>query len=91
MKQQYVCDMANFDKLYRQVALEIIHKCHGGIKIKKHGKIILVYDPNRHIWSSGLIGLMIREECKNANLRDWESANVRSNIVKILLSKSLES
>ena len=90
MKQRYVCNMVDFDKLYLQVALKIINKCHGGIRIKKHGKIILVYDPNRHIWSSGLIGLMIREECKNANLRDWESANVRSSIVKILLSKSPE-
>ena len=83
--------MVNFDKLYRNVALEIINKCNGGIKVKKHGKIILVYDPNRHIWSRGLIGLMIKEECKNANLRDWESAYVRGNIVEILLSKSPDS
>ena len=38
----------------------------------KTWKIIEVYDPKRHIWSNGLAGLIIKEECKNANLRDWE-------------------
>ena len=56
-------------------------------KIKKHGKIIEVYDPKRHIWSNGLAGLIIKEECKNANLRDWEIANVRSYVIQELLEK----
>lgn len=79
--------MANFENLYKKVALQIIDRCHGGIKIKKHGKIIGVYDPKRHIWSNGLAGLLIKEECKNANLRDWEIANVRSYVIQELLGK----
>ena len=78
----------NFEKLYHTVGLQIIERCHGAIKITKHGKIIQVYDTNRHIWSNGLAGLIIKEECKNANLREWEFANVRSYIIKELLDKS---
>ena len=80
--------MANLEKLYKKVALQIIERCHGGIKIVKHGRIIKVYDPKRHIWSKGLAGLIIKEECKIANLRHWELANVRSYVVDELLSKS---
>ncbi len=80
--------MANFEKLYKKVALRVLERCHGGIKIKKRGKIIEVYDPNRHIWSDGLAGLIIKEECKNANLRDWEIASVRSYVILELLGKS---
>lgn len=79
--------MVNFEKLYKKVALQVINRCHGGIRIKKRGKIIEVYDPKRHIWSDGLVGLVIKEECKLANLRDWEIANVRSHIIEELLSK----
>ena len=79
--------MVNFEKLYHKIALHVIERCHGAIKIKKHGKIIQVYDPKRHIWSNGLAGLIIKEECKNANLRDWEVANVRSYVIKELLAK----
>ncbi|MFQ5781518.1 MAG: hypothetical protein ACE5GR_00515 [Nitrosopumilus sp.] len=82
--------MVNFEKLYHKVALQVIDRCHGGIKIKKHGKIIQVYDPKRHIWSNGLAGLIIKEECKNEDLREWEVANVRSYIVKELLGKSTD-
>ncbi|NND87435.1 MAG: hypothetical protein HKM23_09000 [Nitrosopumilus sp.] len=80
--------MVNFEKLYHKIALQIIGRCHGAIKITKHGKIIEVYDSKRHIWSKGLAGLIIKEECKNAHLRDWEFANVRSYIIKELLAKS---
>ena len=80
--------MVNFEKVYKRVALQVLDRCHGGIKIKKHGKIIEVYDPKRHIWSDGLAGLIIKEECKNANLRDWEVANVRTYLIQELLSKS---
>ena len=80
--------MANFEKLYKKVALQVIERCHGGIKITKHGKIIEVYDPVKHIWSKGIVGLVIKEECKNANLRDWEIANVRSCVIQELLTKS---
>lgn len=79
--------MANFEKLYKKVALQVIERCHGGIKIKKRGKIIQVYDPQRHMWSDGLAGLVIKEECKIANLRDWEIANVRRHVIENLLSK----
>jgi hypothetical protein len=78
----------SFEKVYLKVALQIIERCHGAIKITKHGKIIQVYDTNRHIWSDGLAGLIIKEECKNANLREWEFANVRSYVIKELLGKS---
>ena len=80
--------MANFEKLYQKTALRVIDRCHGGIKIKKRGKIIEVYDPKRHIWSSGLAGLVIKEECQVANLRDWEVAHVRRYVIDELLSKS---
>ena len=56
--------MVNFEKIYKKVALHVIHRCHGAIKITKHGKILEVYDTNRHIWSKGLAGLIIKEECK---------------------------
>jgi len=78
----------NFEKIYQQVGSQVIERCHGAIKITKHGKIIEVYDPKRHIWSNGLAGLIIKEECRNANLRDWEISNVRSYIIKELLGKS---
>ena len=80
--------MVNLEKIYKRVALQVIDRCHGGIKITKHGKIIEVYDPKRHIWSKGLAGLVIKEECKIANLRDWEIANVRGYVIDELLSKS---
>ena len=32
--------MANFEKIYHRVALQIIKRCHGAIKITKHGKIV---------------------------------------------------
>lgn len=80
--------MVNFEKIYKNVAIQVIDRCHGGIKIKKRGKIIEVYDPKRHIWSDGLAGLIIKEECKIANLKDWEVANVRGYVIKELLGKS---
>ena len=80
--------MANLEKLYQQVASQIILRCHGGIKIVKHGKILQVYDPKRHMWSKGLAGLMIKEECIKANLRDWEVANVRRYLIQELLKKN---
>ncbi len=80
--------MVNFDKLYKKVALQVIERCHGGIKIKKHGKIIEMYDPTKHIWSTGLVGLVIKEECMNANLRDWEIPSVRGYVIQELLAKS---
>ena len=79
--------MANFEKIYQRVALQIIKRCHGSIKNTKHCKIIEVYDLKRHIWSDGLAGLIIKEECKLANLKDWEFANVRSYVIKELLVK----
>jgi hypothetical protein len=80
--------MKNFEKIYRRVALQIIKRCHGAIKITKHGKIVEVYDLKRHIWSDGLAGLIIKEECRLADLKDWEFANVRGFVIKELLSKS---
>lgn len=78
--------MANFEKIYQSVAEHVIQRCHGAIKITKHGKIIEVYDTNRHIWSDGLAGLIIKEESKNANLREWEVARcIRPRIISILL------
>jgi len=78
--------MVNFEKIYQSVAEHVIQRCHGAIKITKHGKIIEVYDTNRHIWSNGLAGLIIKEESKNANLREWEVARyVRPRIISILL------
>ena len=82
--------MVNFEKLYKKVALQVIERCHGAIKITKHGKIIEVYDPVKHIWSKGIVGLIIKEECKNANLRDWEITNIRSFVIQELLAKSKE-
>ena len=80
--------MANLEKLYQQVAFQIILRCHGGIKIIKHGKILQVYDPKRHTWSKGLAGLIIKEECSRANLRDWEVANVRRYVIQNLLEQN---
>ena len=79
--------MVNLKNSIKKVALQVIDRCHGGIKITKHGKIIEVYDPKRHIWSKGLAGLVIKEECKIANLRDWEIANVRGYVIDELLIK----
>ena len=78
----------NFEKIYRQVASQVIQRCHGAIKITKHGKIIEVYDTKRHIWSDGLAGLIIKEECRNADLKEWEFSNVRTYVIKELLGKS---
>jgi hypothetical protein len=80
--------MVNYEKIYRRVAIQIIKRCHGAIKITKHGKIVEVYDLKRHIWSDGLAGLIIKEECRLADLKDWEFANVRGYVIKELLSKS---
>ncbi len=78
--------MANFEKIYQSVAEQVIQRCHGAIKITKHGKIIEVYDTKRHIWSDGLAGPIIKEESKNANLREWEVARcIRPRIISILL------
>ena len=80
--------MVNFEKIYKKTAIQVVQRCHGAIKITKHGKILEVYDTKRHIWSKGLAGLIIKEECKDADLRDWEIANVRSYIIQELLAKS---
>ena len=80
--------MVNYEKIYRRVAIQIIKRCHGAIKITKHGKIVEVYDLKRHIWSDGLAGLIIKEECKLSDLKNWEIANVRNYVIKELLSKS---
>ncbi len=78
--------MTNLEKLYQSVAEYVIQRCHGAIKITKHGKIIEVYDTKRHIWSDGLVGLIIKEESKNANLREWEVARcIRPRIISMLL------
>ena len=78
--------MANLEKLYQSVAEQVVQRCHGAIKITKHGKIIEVYDTRRHIWSDGLAGLIIKEESKNADLRDWEVARcIRPRIISLLL------
>jgi topoisomerase IA-like protein len=78
--------MTSLEKLYQNVAENIVQRCHGAIKITKHGKIIEVYDTRRHIWSDGLAGLIIKEESKNANLRDWEVARcIRPRIISMLL------
>ena len=78
--------MPNLEKLYQSVAETIVQRCHGAIKITKHGKIIEVYDTRRHIWSDGLAGLIIKEESKNADLRDWEVARcIRPRIISMLL------
>ncbi len=78
--------MANFEKVYDRVSVQIIERCHGAIKITKHGKILEVYDTNRHIWSKGLAGLIIKEECKKSNLRDWEAAScIRPRIIAMIL------
>ena len=76
--------MVNFEKHYQKVALKVIQRCHGAIKITGHGRIIQVYDLQRHIWSNGLAGLIIKEECKAANLREWEFANVRGYVIEQL-------
>jgi hypothetical protein len=78
--------MANFEKVYQRVASQIIQRCHGAIKITKHGKIIEVYDTKRHIWSDGLAGLIIKEESRKADLKDWEVARcIRPLIIASLL------
>ncbi len=78
--------LANLEKTYQRVAEQVIQRCHGAIRITKHGKIIEVYDTKRHIWSDGLAGLMIKEESKNANLREWEVGKcVRPRIIAMLL------
>jgi hypothetical protein len=82
--------MVNFEKIYKRVALQIIKRCHGAIKITKHGKVVEVYDLKRHIWSDGLAGLIIKEECRLADLKEWEFANVRSYVIQELLAKSKE-
>lgn len=78
--------MAKLEKLYQNVADSVIQRCHGSIQLKKHGKIIEVYDVKRHFWSKGLAGLIIKEECKSANLKDWEVAHVRSLLIQELKS-----
>jgi len=82
--------MVNFEKIYKRVALQIIKRCHGAIKITKHGNVVEVYDLKRHIWSDGLAGLIIKEECRLADLKEWEFANVRSYVIQELLAKSKE-
>jgi hypothetical protein len=78
--------MVNFEKIYKKTAIQIVQRCHGAIKITKHGKILEVYDTRRHIWSDGLAGLIIKEECRGANLKDWEiSRYVRPCIIAIIL------
>jgi topoisomerase IA-like protein len=78
--------MTSLEKLYQSVAENVVQRCHGAIKITKHGKIIEVYDTRRHIWSDGLAGLIIKEESKNANLREWEVARcIRPRIISMLL------
>ena len=78
--------MVNFEKLYDRVSVQIIERCHGAIKITKHGKILEVYDTRRHIWSKGLAGLIIKEECKKSNLKDWEASScVRPRIIAMIL------
>ncbi len=78
--------MANFEKVYQGVASQIIQRCHGAIKITKHGKIIEVYDTKRHIWSDGLAGLIIKEESRKSGLKDWEVARcIRPRIIASLL------
>ena len=78
--------MANFEKVYQKVASKIIQRCHGAIKITKHGKIIEVYDTKRHIWSDGLAGLIIKEESYKSGLKDWEVARcIRPRIITSLL------
>lgn len=82
----YSCSMVNFEKIYKKTASQVVQRCHGAIKITKHGKILEVYDTKRHIWSKGLAGLIIKEECKEANLRDWEVARyIRPCIIAMLL------
>jgi hypothetical protein len=56
--------MVNLEKVYQKVGLQIIERCHGEIKITKHGKIIEVYDIKRHIWSIGLAGLIIKRNVR---------------------------
>ena len=78
--------MAKIEKLYHSVAMQIIQRCHGSIHLKKRGNVIEVYDVKRHFWSKGLAGLIIKEECKLANLKDWEVARVRGFIIDELKS-----
>ena len=78
--------MAKFEELYQNVAYNIIQRCHGSMQLRKHGKIIEVYDVKRHFWSKGLAGLIIKEECKNASLKNWEVPHVRTCIIQELKS-----
>ncbi|QUC65350.1 hypothetical protein NsoK4_03650 [Nitrosopumilus sp. K4] len=78
--------MAKIEKLYQNVAMQVIRRCHGSIQLKKRGNVIEVYDVKRHFWSKGLAGLIIKEECKLANLKDWEIARVRAFIIDELKS-----
>ena len=78
--------LANFEKIYQRVAEQIVQRCHGAIKITKHGKVIEVYDTKRHIWSNGLAGLIIKEESRNAGLKEWEITRfIRPRIIAMLL------
>lgn len=81
-------NMVNFEKEYLRVAKQIVRRCHGAIKITKHGKIIEVFDTKRRMWSHGLAGLIIKEECRNANLREWEFAHVRTYVIQELMGRS---
>ena len=80
--------MVNLEKIYRQTATRIIQRCHGAIKVKKRSKMIEVYDPQRHFWSTGIAGLIIKEECINSNLREWEYSIVRTYVIEELLKDS---
>lgn len=76
--------MIKLEKLCQNVAYQIIQKCHGVIHLKKHGKIIEVYDVKHYFWSKGLAVLIIKDEYKNANLKDWEIAHVRNYLIEEL-------
>ena len=80
------------DKELEEIDFIIMTLVRNGVQkvftITKHGKIVEVYDLKRHIWSDGLAGLIIKEECRLADLKEWEFANVRSYVIKELLSKS---
>ena len=71
--------MANLEKLYQSVAEQVVQRCHGAIKITKHGKIIEVYDTRRHIWSDGLAGLIIKEESKNTQFSYYLKGDCNEN------------
>ena len=55
-------------------------------KLLNMEKVIEVYDTKRHIWSHGLAGLIIKEECRNADLKEWEVGRyIRPRIIAMLL------